>query len=66
MHGRNTENRGIGEEVEVAEYQGKRYVVLEFTHEEKHVIFKPIGRGRRKKEVSDGIQVIIALTAYKR
>jgi len=66
VRGRNTENKEIGKDVELAEYQGKRHIIMKFIHKEKHVIFEPIGRGRRKKEVSDGIQVIIALTVYKR
>jgi len=61
MRGRNTENFLIEKDVEVAEYQGKRYVVMKFVYEEKHVIFEPIGEGRRKKEICDGIQVIISL-----
>ena len=59
--GRNTENSEIGNDVEVAEYQGRRYVVLGFVYDEKHVIFNPIGKGRRKKEIKKGIKVIISL-----
>jgi len=61
VRGRNTEDREIGKDVEVAEYQRKRYVVMKFFHEEKHVIFNTIGKGRRKKEIKKGIKVIISL-----
>lgn len=61
MRGRNTEDGKIEKDVEVAEYQGKRHIILKFIHEEKHVIFNPIGRGRRKKEICEGIKVIISL-----
>lgn len=47
--------------MEVAEYQGKQYFILKFVHDEKHVIFNSIGEARRKKEICDGIKVIIAL-----
>lgn len=61
MRGRNTENREIGNGVEVDEYQGKQHVVLKFIHEEEHVNFNPIGLDRRKKEISDKIQVVVAM-----
>jgi len=61
VRGRNTEDREIGKDVEVAEYQRKRYVVMKFFHEEKHVIFNPAGAGRRKKEISDKIRVVVAI-----
>lgn len=61
MRGRNTENREMGKDIEVAEYQRKRHVIIKFIHKEKHVIFEPIGRGRRKKEICDGVKVIISL-----
>ena len=61
MRGRNTENKVIEEVGKVAECKGKRHVVLKFIHEEKHIIFNPIGEGRRKKEISNGVKVIISL-----
>lgn len=56
MSGGNTENREIANDVEMAEYQGKRHVVLKFIYEQSHVIFNPIGEGRRRKEICDGVQ----------
>lgn len=61
MRGRNTENIERGKGIKVAECKGKRHVVLKFIHEEKHIIFNPIGEGRRKKEISNGVKVIISL-----
>lgn len=64
MRSRNTENTEIGKDVEVAEYQGKRHVVLKFVHEEKHMSFDPIEEGRRKKEICDGVNVCISIVVY--
>lgn len=61
MRGRNTEDIGKEKDVEMAEYQGKRYVIMKFTYKEKHIVFNPIGTGRRKKEICNGIKVIISL-----
>ncbi len=62
MRGRNTENHPIENVREVTECQGKQHVIMKYVHEEKHVIFEPIGEGRRKKEICDGVQVFIAIT----
>ncbi len=61
MRGRNTENSIVGLDYNVANYQRKRYVVMKFIHDEEHIVFHDIGKGRRKKEVYDGIEVIIAM-----
>ncbi len=61
MRGRNTKNREIGKDIQGAEYQGKIHVIMKFTHDEKHVIFNTIGKGRRKKEIKKGVKVIISL-----
>lgn len=61
MRGKNTENREMEKGVGVAEYQGKRYVIMKFTYKKKHIVFNPIGTGRRKKEICNGIKVIISL-----
>lgn len=61
MRGRNTENLIIDIDSRMPNYQQKRYVVMKFIYDEKHIVFKDIGKGRRKKEVQDGIKVIIAL-----
>ena len=61
MRGRNTENLIVGLDSEMANYQRKRYVVMKFIHDEEHIVFNDIGKGRRKKEVYDGIEVIIAM-----
>lgn len=45
----------------MANYQQGRYVIMKFIHGEKHIVFNDIGKGRRKKEVYDGIEVIIAM-----
>lgn len=45
----------------MANYQGKRYVVMKFIHDEEHIVFNDIGEGRRKKEIYDGIEVIIVM-----
>ena len=61
MRGRNTENSIVGLDHNVANYQRKRYVVMKFIHDEEYIVFNDIGKGRRKKEVYDGIEVIIAM-----
>lgn len=58
---RNTENVRMELEHEMANYQEKRYVIMNFFHDEKHIVYKDIGKGRRKKEVHDGVEVIIAI-----
>jgi len=61
VRGRNTENGEIENDVEVAGCQGKRHVIFKFTYEQKHVIFNPIGAGKREKEICDGVQVVLAI-----
>lgn len=61
MRGRNTESYLIGKDVEGAEYQGKQHVILKFTYGQKHVIFNPIGAGKREKEICEGVQVVLAI-----
>jgi len=34
---------------------------MKFTHNEKHIVFSDIGKGRRRMEVFDEIKVIIAM-----
>ena len=55
MRGRNTENREIGNNAEVAEYQGRRYVVLKIVHKEKYIAFQDIGKDRRKRKFWTGL-----------
>lgn len=62
MRGRNTKNQTIEENGEVAEYQGKQHIVMEFVYKEKHVIFELIGEGRRKRKICDGVMVYIVIT----
>lgn len=45
----------------MANYQQKRYVVMRFVHDEEHIVFKDIGKGRRRKEVFNGVGVVIGL-----
>lgn len=61
MRGRNTENLIVELDHEMAHCHRKRYVIMKFTHNEKHIVFSDIGKGRRKKEVHDGVEVIIAM-----
>ena len=61
MRGRNIEDYVVGKYREMANYQRKQHVVMSFTHGEKYIVFNDIGKGRRKKEVYDGIKVIIAM-----
>ena len=61
MRGGNTEDYLIGKYREMANYQRKQHVVMRFTHEERYIVFNDIGKGRRKKEIYDGIEVIIAM-----
>lgn len=61
MRGRNTENLIMKLDHEVANYQGKRYVLMKFFHIEKHIVFSDIGKGRRKMEVLDRVEVIMAM-----
>ena len=61
VRGRNTENSIVELDHKMANYQRKRYVVMKFIHGEEHIVFNNIGKGRRKKEVYDGIEVIIAM-----
>lgn len=61
MRGRNTEDSIVELDRKTANYQRKRYVVMKFIHDEEHIVFKDIGKSRRKKEVYDGIEVIIAM-----
>ena len=61
VRGRNTEDREIGKGVEAAESQGKRHGIMKFVHDGKHVIFNLVKGGRRKKEISEKIQVVVAI-----
>lgn len=61
MCSRNTENLIVELDRKIANYQRKRYVVMKFIHDEEHIVFNDIGKGGRKKEVYDGIEVIIAM-----
>lgn len=63
MRGRNTENLIVEKALEMAGYQQKRYVIMKFIHEEKYIAFHDIGKGRRKKEILDGLVIIVALSA---
>ncbi len=61
VRSRNTENREIGKGVEMAEYQGKRHVILKLICEQKHMIFNPIGADKREEEICEGVQVVLAI-----
>ncbi|MBU5426885.1 hypothetical protein KQI41_10730 [Tissierella pigra] len=61
MRSKNTEDSIVELEHEMANYQRKRYVVMKFIHDEKHIVFKDIGKGKRRKEVFNGVEVVIRL-----
>lgn len=61
MRGRNTENSIAKLELEIANYQQKRYVLMKFFHIERHIVFSNVGKGRRKMEVYDGVEVNITI-----
>lgn len=61
MRGRNTENKEVGKDVEVGRCRGKRHIILKFVHEEKYIVFNSIGMNRRKKELYDGVRVLLAI-----
>ena len=39
----------------MANYQQKRYILMKFFHSEKHIVFSDVGKGRRMKEIYDGL-----------
>ena len=61
MRGRNTENSKTKLDPRMANYQGKRYVLMKFFHREEHIVFSNVGKGRRKMEVLDGIEVVVII-----
>ena len=63
VRGRNTENSIIELDRRMANCQQKWYVVMKFIHDEKHIVFQDIEKGRRKKEILDGVVVVVALSA---
>ncbi|WP_353097062.1 hypothetical protein [Tissierella praeacuta] len=62
MRDRNTENLILELDHQMANYQRKRYVVMKFIHDEEHIVFNDVGKGRRKMEVYDGVKVNIVIT----
>jgi len=34
---------------------------MKFIHDEEHIVFQDVGKGRRRKEVFDNVEVVIAL-----
>lgn len=49
MCGRNIESLIVELDHEMANCQQKRYVVMKFIHDEKHIVFNDVGKGRRRK-----------------
>ena len=45
----------------MAKYQEKQYIILRFIHEEKHIVFNLIGMNRRKMELNDEVNVLLAI-----
>lgn len=61
MRGRNTESHPVGECKGMAKCQRKQHVIMRFIHEEKYIVFNSIGMNRRKKELYDGVSVLLAI-----
>lgn len=61
MRGRNTEDSIVELDRKIANYQQRRYVLTKFFHQEKHIVFSDVGKGRRKMEVYDEVEVNIAV-----
>lgn len=61
MRSRNTKDSIVELDHKMANYQRKRYVVMKFIHDEEHIVFSDIGKGRRKMEVYDRVEVNIAV-----
>jgi len=61
VRGKNTENLISKLDYGRANYQQKRYVLMKCFHRGKHIVFSDVGKGRRKMEVYDGVEVIIAV-----
>lgn len=59
MCGRDTENREMENDAELAEYQGKRYVALKIVHKEKYIAFQDIGKDRRKRKFWTGLRLLL-------
>lgn len=63
MCSRNTENLIVKLDHGMANYQQKRYVLMKFFHREKHIVFSDVGKGRRKMEVYNEVEVVIGMVA---
>lgn len=61
MCGRNTENQSTMKNEETTVYERRQQIIMRFTYEEKYIIFNDIGKGRRKKEIYEGVEVVIAV-----
>lgn len=61
MRSKNTENSVVELDLEMASYQQKRYVLMKFSHREKHIVFSDVGKGRRRMEVLEGVRVVVAM-----
>ncbi len=59
--GRNTENLIKELDLKTANYKRKRYVVMKYIHDEKHIVFNDVGKGRRRMGVLDEVEVIMAI-----
>ena len=61
VRSKNTEDSIVELEHQMVNYQRKRYVVMKFIHDEEHIVFKDIGNGKGRKEVFNGVGVVIGL-----
>lgn len=61
MRGRNTENSITKIDFKTANYQKKRYVLMNLFHKEKHIVFSDTGEGGRKMEILDGVEVVVSV-----
>lgn len=61
VRSRNTEELIIKLNHKMANYQGKWYVLMKFFHDEEHIVFNNNGKGRKRKKIFNGVNVIAAL-----
>ena len=62
VRGRNTENRGIENNILNHSIMHKRKVIYEFIYKSKHITFNVNGMGFKRKTINDGVNVLIAIS----
>ena len=63
VRSKNTENSIARLSNGMDNYQRKRYVLIKFFHRERHIVFSDVGKGRRRMEVYDGVEVVMCMNA---